>query len=62
MPKFCGTGLEQSRREKGAEHEETLAHLAVFAVHLKSTDKSSEAAEFQREHDALAAQLGVKKK
>ena len=25
-------GLEQSRREKGADHEETLAHLAALAA------------------------------
>ena len=28
-------GLEQSRREKGADHEETLAHLAALAAHWK---------------------------
>jgi len=28
-------GLEQSRREKGDDHEETLANLAALAVHLE---------------------------
>ena len=64
-------GLEFSRREKGNEHEETLAHLAALAVYYegiaKTTDVPSvarrakeEVAEFQREHDALAAQLAAK--
>jgi hypothetical protein len=55
-------GLEYSRREKGADHEETLAHLAALAVHLENSGKPEEAAEFQREHDALAAKLAAKKK
>ena len=55
-------GLKLSRREKGAEHEETLAHLAALAVHLQSIGKSTEAAEFQREHDVLVTQLAVRKK
>ena len=54
--------LDQSRREKGADHEETLAHLAALAVHLEKMGKSAEAADFQSEHDALAAQLAAKKK
>jgi hypothetical protein len=36
--------------------------LAALAVHLESIGKSAEAAEFQHEHDALAAQLAAKKK
>jgi len=55
-------GLEQSRREKGADHEETLAHLAALAVHMQSIGKSAEAAELQLEHDAMAAKLAAKKK
>lgn len=55
-------GLEQSCREKGADHEETLTHLAALAVHLDSIGKPTEAAEFQREHTALTAQLAVRKK
>ena len=54
-------GLDQSRCEKGADHEETLAYLAALAVHLESIGKSAKAAEFQREHDALSAQLPAKK-
>jgi len=53
-------GLEQSRREK--REIETLAHLAALAVHLESIGKSTEAAEFQREHDTMAAQLAAEKK
>lgn len=55
-------GLEQSRREKGADHEETLAHLAALAVHLETAGKSVEAAALKREHDELAAQVEAKKK
>ncbi|MGD0614514.1 MAG: hypothetical protein ABSA69_03615 [Verrucomicrobiota bacterium] len=52
--------MEQSRREK--REIETLAHLAALAVHLESIGKSTEAAEFQREHDTMAAQLAAEKK
>ena len=50
-------GLAFSRREKGADHEETLAHLAALAVHLENAGKHTEAAELKREHDDLAARV-----
>ena len=50
--------LEYSRREKGADHEETLAHLLALAVHLENAGKTEEAAEFRREHDGIAGKKG----
>ena len=50
-------GLEFSRREKSYDHEETLAHLVALTVHLKNSGNMDEAAEFQREHDGIAAKL-----
>ncbi len=44
-----------------SDDESTLGHLAALAVHLGKIGKSTEAADFQREHDALAAQLAAKK-
>src|ERR1035437_2364289 len=55
-------GLEQSRRERGADHEETLAHLAALPLHLESAGKPVEAAAFKKEHDELAARVEAKKK
>ena len=46
--------------ESGDDHEETLAHLAALAVHLENAGKPEEAAEFQREHDEIAARVGKK--
>ena len=54
-------GLEYSRHARGPAHEETLAHLAALAVHLEATGRHEEAVEFEREHDALAAQVGKRK-
>jgi hypothetical protein len=48
-------GLEFSRREKGNDHEETLAHLAALAAHLEKTGKSPEARALAEERDRLAA-------
>jgi hypothetical protein len=46
-------GRKLSRRENGADHEETLAHLAALAVHLEATGRRKEAAEFKRKHDRI---------
>jgi DNA-directed RNA polymerase subunit RPC12/RpoP len=53
-------GLAHCRQTPG-DDESTLGHLTALAVHLEKMGKSAEAAEFQREHDALAAQLAAKK-
>jgi hypothetical protein len=53
-------GLAHCRQTPG-DDASTLGHLAALAVHLEKMGKSAEAAEFQREHDALAAQLAAKK-
>ena len=53
-------GLAHCRQTPG-DDDSTLGHLAALAVHLKKMSKSAEAAEFRREHDALAAQLAAKK-
>jgi hypothetical protein len=46
-------GLAHCRQTPG-DDASTLGHLAALAVHLEKMGKSTEAAEFQREHDALA--------
>ena len=43
--------LDRSRREKGPEHEETLAHLAGLAVYLERSGKTHEARSLREEHD-----------
>jgi hypothetical protein len=48
-------GLEFSRRKKGPDHEETLAHLVALTVHLENAGKPDEAAAYKREHDELVA-------
>ena len=65
-------GLEFSRREKGADHAETLAHLLALAVHLENAGKpadpsaqalaKAEAAAFRREHDEIAARVAARGK
>ncbi|MEI7899955.1 MAG: hypothetical protein WCK89_06855 [bacterium] len=52
--------LEYSRREKGTDHEETLAHLVALAVHLENAGKTVEAAEFRHEHDEMVAKKNAK--
>jgi WD40 repeat protein len=49
------SGFEFSRREKGHDHEETLAHLAALAVHLKRIGKPDEARAFAEARDRLIA-------
>jgi hypothetical protein len=46
-------GLEQSRREKGADHEETLAHLAALAAHFEQLGQPEAARPFAEEHARL---------
>lgn len=53
-------GLEYSRRERGADHEETMAHLMALAVHLENEGKPAEAAAYRREHDETAARVSAK--
>jgi len=60
--KLLFRGLEFSRRERGSEYDEILAHLTALVVHLQNAGKSEEAAACQREHDELAAQIAAKKK
>ena len=54
-------GLERSRREKGDDHEETLAHLAALAVNLEEQGKPEEAAELKQESDPMAARAEAKR-
>jgi hypothetical protein len=48
-------GLKFTRREKGNDHEETLAHLAALAVHLERMGKTAEARAFAEQRERLAA-------
>ena len=48
-------GLDFSRREKGPDHEETLAHLAALVMHLEKIGKCDEARAFTKERDEMAA-------
>jgi hypothetical protein len=52
-------GLAHCRQTPG-DDASTLGHLAALAVHLEKMGKSAEAAEFQREHDSLAAKVRKK--
>jgi len=52
---FLRRCLDLSCREKGHDHEETLAHLVALAVHLENAGKTAEAADYRREHDELVA-------
>ena len=54
-------GLEFSRRERGPEHDETLAHLAALAVHLGGMGKHDEANVYARERDEIAARIASRK-
>ena len=50
-------GLEQSRREEGADHEETLAHLAALAAHFEHFGQPEAARPFGEEHARLLAHI-----
>lgn len=54
-------GLEQSRREKGDGHEETLAHLAALAAHFGQLGQPEAAQPFAEEHARLTAQIATRK-
>ena len=56
---YCG--FEYAYHKRGAEPEETMAHLAALAVHLENVGKSEEAAAYQDEHNELAARMATKK-
>lgn len=53
-------GLEFTSREKGDDHEETLAHLDAPAVQLKHMGKSDEARQFTRERDQLTSRIAAR--
>ncbi len=53
--KVLRRGLELSRREKGADHEETLAHLAALAAHFEQMGQPEPARPFAEEHARLTA-------
>ena len=46
-------GLGFSRREKGNDHEETLAHLAALAAHYEQLGQPEAARPFAEEHARL---------
>jgi len=46
-------GFEQSRREKGDDHEETLAHLAALAAHFEQSGNPEVARLLAEEHARL---------
>jgi hypothetical protein len=48
-------GLEQSRREKGDDHEEPLAHPAALAVVFEQMGQPEAARPFTEEHARLSA-------
>jgi hypothetical protein len=54
-------GLEFSRREKGADHEETLAHLAALAAHYEQLGQAEAARPFAEEHAGLTSKSKTKK-
>jgi hypothetical protein len=58
---YLRRSLQHCRDTHGPDHESVLGHLAALAVHLEKTGQPAEAAEFQREHDALAARMAAKK-
>ena len=47
------SGLEHSRREKGADHQETLAHVAGLASHYEQLGQPETARPFAEEHARL---------
>ena len=47
-------GLEQSRCEKGDDHDETLAHLAALAAHFEQLGQPEAARPFAAERNRLA--------
>ena len=50
MPEILRRGLEQSRRVKEVDHEETLAHLAALAAHYDHLAQPEAAHPFAEEH------------
>ena len=54
-------GLEFTRRVKGNDHEESLAHLSALVVHLEKMGKAGEVAQFAQDRDHLASRLAAKK-
>jgi hypothetical protein len=50
-------GLEFSRREKGADHAETLAHLAALAAHYEHLGQPEAARPFAEEHARLKERI-----
>lgn len=55
-------GLEQSHREKGADHEETLAHLAALAAHYERLGQPEAARPFAEEHARLIAKIEARRR
>ena len=53
-------GLDVSRREKGPDHEETLAHVAALAVHLERMRKTRSQT-VKNEHDEVALRVVARK-
>jgi WD40 repeat protein len=53
--------LEFSGKQKGKDHEETLAHLTALSVHLQKMGKSAEAREFAHERNAIVARISERK-
>ncbi|MGA2603602.1 MAG: hypothetical protein ABSG14_05185 [Verrucomicrobiia bacterium] len=48
-------GLELSHREKGDDHEETLAHLAALAAHFEQMGQPEAARQYAEEHARITA-------
>jgi WD40 repeat protein len=48
---FLRRALERIRREKGPNHEETLAHLTALTVHLERTRRAGEARSLSEERE-----------
>ena len=55
-------GLEFSRREKGPDHAETLAHLVALAAHFEQLGQPESARPYAQEHARLTAQSAQRKK
>jgi hypothetical protein len=55
-------GLEHCRREKGSDHEETLAHVTVLATHFEQMGQSETARPFAEEHARLTARIAERQK
>ena len=48
---FLRRALERIRREKGPDHQETLAHLTALTVHLERTRRAGEARPLSEERE-----------